>query len=139
MSSELIFLGEELENEYNDSEISNIIIELNNKKKNLNNYNECIQLIISYYKRVCYLKNNCIRNTDMVLQIYQDATRELHDIKIKYSNLCDGLSHNNNINNMSINDFVLRDSKIRDLLHRKYTWNHSAQVFEENDYEVLHM
>ena len=139
MSSELIFLGEELENEYNDSEISNIIIELNNKKKNLNNYNECIQLIISYYKRVCYLKNNCIRNTDMVLQIYQDATRELHDIKIKYSNLCDGLSHNNNINNMSINDFVLRDSKIRDLLHTKYTWNHSRQVFEENDYEVLHM
>ena len=29
MSSELIFLGEELENEYNDSEISNIITELN--------------------------------------------------------------------------------------------------------------
>lgn len=137
MSSELIFLGEELENEYNDSEISNIITELNHKKKNLNNYNECIQLIISYYKRVCYLKNNCIKNTDMVLQIYQNATRELDEIKLKYSNLCSSLNNNNNT--FDINDFVSRGSSIRDLLHRKYTWNHSRQVFEENDYEIVTM
>jgi hypothetical protein len=136
MSSELIFLGEELENEYNDSEISNIITELNNKKKNLNHYNECIQLIISYYKRLCYLKNNCIKNTDMVLNIYQNATRELDEIKIKYSNLCSSLNNNNTFD---INDFVSRGSSIRDLLHRKYTWNHSRQVFEENDYEVVTM
>ena len=139
MSSELIFLGEELENEYNDSEISNIITELNHKKKNLNNYNECIQLIISYYKRVCYLKNNCIKNTDMVLQIYQNATRELDEIKLKYSNLCSSLNNNNNNNTFDINDFVSRGSSIRDLLHRKYTWNHSRQVFEENDYEIVTM
>ena len=139
MSSELIFLGEELENEYNDSEISNIITELNHKKKNLNNYNECIQLIISYYKRVCYLKNNCIKNTDMVLQIYQNATRELDEIKLKYSNLCSSLNNNNNNNTFDINDFVSRGSSIRELLHRKYTWNHSRQVFEENDYEIVTM
>ena len=78
----------------------------------------------------------------MVLQIYQNATRELDEIKLKYSNLCSSLNNNNNNNTnntFDINDFVLRDSKIRDLLHRKYTWNHSRQVFEENDYEVLHM
>jgi chromosome segregation ATPase len=39
-------------------------------------------LVVEYYKRVCYLKNNCIRNTDMVLSIYNDThAKELDVLK----------------------------------------------------------
>jgi chromosome segregation ATPase len=38
--------------------------------------------VVEYYKRVCYLKNNCIRNTDMVLSIYNNThTKELDTLK----------------------------------------------------------
>jgi chromosome segregation ATPase len=43
-------------------------------------------LIVDYYKRVCYLKNNCIRNTDMVLSIYNDThAKELDALNKKCS------------------------------------------------------
>ena len=39
-------------------------------------------LVVDYYKRVCYLKNNCIRNTDMVLSICNDThAKELDVLK----------------------------------------------------------
>lgn len=37
-------------------------------------------LVVEYYKRVCYLKNNCIRNTDMVLSIYNNTHAKELDI-----------------------------------------------------------
>jgi chromosome segregation ATPase len=45
-------------------------------------------LIVDYYKRVCYLKNNCIRNTDMVLSIYTDASNELEILRKKFNEKC---------------------------------------------------
>jgi len=37
-------------------------------------------LVVEYYKRVCYLKNNCIRNTDMVLSIYNNTHAKEIDV-----------------------------------------------------------
>ena len=45
-------------------------------------------LVVDYYKRVCYLKNNCIRNTDMVLAIYTDASNELEILRKKFNDKC---------------------------------------------------
>lgn len=45
-------------------------------------------LVIDYYKRVCYLKNNCIRNTDMVLSIYTDASNDLEIFRKKFNEKC---------------------------------------------------
>ena len=40
--------------------------------------------VVEYYKRVCYLKNNCIRNTDMVLSIYNNThAKELDVLKVE--------------------------------------------------------
>jgi DNA repair exonuclease SbcCD ATPase subunit len=45
-------------------------------------------LVVDYYKRVCYLKNNCIRNTDMVVSIYTDASNELEIVRKKFNEKC---------------------------------------------------
>lgn len=45
-------------------------------------------LVVDYYKRVCYLKDNCIRNTDMVLSIYTDASNELEILRKKFNEKC---------------------------------------------------
>jgi chromosome segregation ATPase len=49
-------------------------------------------LVVEYYKRVCYLKNNCIRNTDMVLSICNDThAKELKTIKAEVNTAYDKL------------------------------------------------
>jgi chromosome segregation ATPase len=57
----------------NVNSIKHEIIECNTQ------YND---LVVEYYKRVCYLNNNCIRNTDMVLSIYNvPHAKELDALK----------------------------------------------------------
>ena len=58
-------------------------------KRNVIEYNtQYNDLVVDYYKRVCYLKNNCIRNTDMVVSIYTDASNELEILKKKFNEKC---------------------------------------------------
>jgi len=72
-------------------------------KKNLIYYNAQFQYLKEdYYNRVIYLKNNCIKNSDMVLSVYTSMKDELELIKnalsiteTKYVNL---LKCNKNLN-----------------------------------------
>lgn len=49
-------------------------------------------LVVEYYKRVCYLKNNCIRNTDMVLSICNNThAKELETLKAEMNTAYDEL------------------------------------------------
>jgi chromosome segregation ATPase len=58
-------------------------------KRNVIEYNtQYNDLVVDYYKRVCYLKNNCIRNTDMVVSIYTDASNELEILRKKFNEKC---------------------------------------------------
>lgn len=72
-------------------------------KKNLIYYNTQFQYLKEdYYNRVIYLKNNCIKNSDMVLSVYENMKDELELMKnalsimeTKYVNL---LKCNKNLN-----------------------------------------
>ena len=71
-------------------------------------------LIVEYYKRVCYLKNNCIRNTDMVLSIYNDTHAKELDALNKKCSEYNQLNRTQQDYNVLKNEYSLLEHRLND-------------------------
>jgi len=101
--------------------VSNIDI---TKSNLINSYILYQGKLLEYHMRLDYLKSNCIRNNDYLVELYNDTKKQLNLLNIEHDNLklkYDKLNNDNVYNENKLKSFGIEQSVKLDALHSELT------------------